>query len=50
MLGNAAHDAAAEHALAGVAAELGFHQRCSHARQLDRFRTPKFRSVPAQLE
>ena len=27
VLGNAAHDASAEHAPAGVAAEIGFHQR-----------------------
>ena len=37
MLGNAAHDAAAEHALAGVATEIGFHQRSGHARQRYRF-------------
>jgi hypothetical protein len=37
MLGDAAHDAAAEHALAGVTAEIGFHQRCGHARQRYRF-------------
>ena len=37
MLGDAAHDAPGEHALAGVAAEIGFHQRCGHARQRYRF-------------
>ena len=37
LLGNAAHDPSAEHALAGVAAEIGFHQRRGHARERYRF-------------
>ena len=36
-LGNSAHDPSAEHALAGVAAEIGFHQRSGHARERYRF-------------
>jgi hypothetical protein len=47
------HDPSAEHALACVAAEIGFHQRCGHARERYRFDgecevghdTPKRRDV-----
>ena len=36
-LGNSAHDTSAEHALTGVATEIGFHQRSGHARERYRF-------------
>ena len=35
-VGDAAHDAAAEHAPSGVAAEIGLHQRSGHARERGR--------------
>ncbi len=34
-IGDAAHDPPAEHALAGIAAEIGFHQGAGHPRQRD---------------
>jgi hypothetical protein len=36
-LGNSTNDASAEHAPAGAATEIGFHQRSGHARERYRF-------------